>query len=35
MNDPFYMSQIEEMMKDPDTIKYAIEQNPMLRNMLK
>lgn len=34
MNDPMYTSMMEDMMKDPDTIKYLIEENPMLKNMI-
>lgn len=35
LNDPQYSSMMEEMLKDPETIKYMIEENPMLRNMVR
>lgn len=34
MNDPMYQSMMEDMLKDPDTLKYMIDENPMLRNMV-
>ena len=33
MNDPSYQGMMEELMKDPETMKQIIEDNPMLRNM--
>lgn len=35
LNDPQYSSMMEEMLKDPETMKYMIEENPMLRNMVR
>lgn len=33
LNDPMSMSMMEEMMQDPDTLRYLIDQNPMLKSM--
>lgn len=35
LDDPFYQSMIEELMKDPDTMIRMMEENPMTRKMMK
>ena len=34
MDDPFYESMIEELLKDPDTMMRMMQDNPLTRRMM-
>lgn len=35
MNDPQYQGMIEDMLKDPDTIRHLMNNDPMMQSMMK